>query len=154
MGEKGPWLLFSLEDQRYGLKVSAVDRVVPVVEITPLPKAPEIVLGVVNVGGRIVPVVNLRRRFRLPERETELSDLLVLARTRRRAVALVVDRVQGVMETPAVDFIPATEVLAGAEFVNGILKLPDGLVLIHDLNTFLSMEEERAIDEGIEGLQN
>jgi purine-binding chemotaxis protein CheW len=149
MRGNGPWLIFSLDDQRYGLAVSAVNRVLPAVEITPLPQAPAIVLGVVNVAGRIVPVVNLRSRFRIPEREMDLSDRLVLARTRRREVALVADAVHGVMEAPRGEVVPVGEILAGAGYVEGVLKMPDGLVLIHDLDTFLSMEEEACLDAGL-----
>ena len=74
-------VVFTLDDQRYGLPLSAVERVVPMVDITPLPKAPDIVLGVVDVQGRVIPVVNLRRRLRLPERDIALTDQLVIART-------------------------------------------------------------------------
>ena len=61
-------VVFTLDEQRYALHLLAVERVVRAVEVTALPEAPEIVLGVVNVKGRIVPVINVRRRFRLPER--------------------------------------------------------------------------------------
>ena len=61
-------VVFALDEQRYALHLLAVERVVRAVEVTALPEAPEIVLGVVNVKGRIVPVINVRRRFRLPER--------------------------------------------------------------------------------------
>src|SRR5277367_233894 len=67
-------VVFDLEEQRYALRLSAVEQVVRAVEITPLPKAPEIIRGVVNVHGRVVPVYHIRARFRLPEREIDLSD--------------------------------------------------------------------------------
>jgi purine-binding chemotaxis protein CheW len=56
-------VVLTLDEQRYALHLSAVERIVRMVEITPLPKAPQIVLGVVNVQGRIVPIVNIRKRF-------------------------------------------------------------------------------------------
>jgi len=74
-------VVFTLDEQRYALRLSAVERIVRVVEVPPLPKAPEIVLGIVNVQGRVLPVVNIRRRFRLPEREAGLRDQLILALT-------------------------------------------------------------------------
>jgi purine-binding chemotaxis protein CheW len=88
---------FELEDRCYGLPLDAVDRVVRVVEITP-PKAPDIVLGVVNVQGRVIAVANVRKRFGFSEREPRLSDQLIVARTPRRPVALVVDAVSAVAE--------------------------------------------------------
>ena len=76
-------VVFTLRDRRHGLPLSAVERIVRVVEVTSLPKAPDIVLGVVNVQGRVIPVINVRRRFRLPEREIALTDHMLIARTTR-----------------------------------------------------------------------
>lgn len=144
-------VLFALGDQRYGLPLSAVDRIVRIVDITPLPKAPDIVLGAVNVRGRVVPVVNVRRRFGLPEREIALSDRLIVAHTARRPVALVVDAVAGgVLEYSAQDASEAREVLPGLDHLEGVVKLEDGLLLIHDLGRFLSLEEEADLDRAME----
>lgn len=65
---------FDLDDHHYALPLTAVERVIRAIEITPLPKAPLIVRGIVNVEGRIVPVVSVRKRFRLPNREIEPRD--------------------------------------------------------------------------------
>ena len=143
----------NLDDQRYALRLSTVERVIRAIEITPLPKAPEIVLGIVNIGGRIVPVVNVRKRFRLPEKEIELGDHLILGQTGRRPVALVVDEVSSVVERPEGEVIAAQEILPGLEYVQGVAKLEDGLLLIHDLNTFLSLEEEGTLDKAMREIQ-
>ena len=142
-------VVFALEDQRYALHLSAVERIVRAVEMTPLPKAPEIVIGVINVQGRIIPVFNIRRRFHLPEREIELSDQLIIANTARRTVALVVDTVDGVIERLSEEITPADQVLPRIEYVEGIVKLENGLVLIHDLDKFLSIDEETKLDEAL-----
>jgi len=143
-------VVFSLDAQSYGLPLSAVDRVVGMVEITPLPKAPDIVLGVVNVLGQVIPVLNLRRRFGLPERDIALADQLVIARTARRPVALAADAVAGVLEYSAQQAVGARDIVPGIEYVEGVVKLADGLVLIHDLDKFLSLEEETALNRAIE----
>ncbi|MBI2311238.1 MAG: purine-binding chemotaxis protein CheW [Betaproteobacteria bacterium] len=137
----------TLDDQRYALHLSAVERVVRMVEIIPLPKAPDIVSGVVNVQGRVVPVFNIRRRFRLPEREPAVTDQLIIARTAARPVALVADTVTGVVECRPQDIAAAETILHGMEYVEGVLKLPDGMILIHDLDTFLSLAEQEALDQ-------
>jgi len=142
-------VVFALEDQRYALHLSAVERIVRAVEMTALPKAPEIVIGVINLQGRIIPVFNIRRRFHLPEREIELSDQLIIANTARRTVALVVDTVDGVIERLSEEVTPADQVLPRIEYVEGIVKLENGLVLIHDLDKFLSIDEERKLDEAV-----
>jgi purine-binding chemotaxis protein CheW len=138
-------VVFALDEQRYALHLSAVERIVRVAEVTPLPKAPEIVLGVINVQGQIIPVADIRRRFRLPEREIDLSDQLIIAKTSKRTVALVVDEVTGVIERLQQDVIPTENVLPGLEYVEGIAKLEEGMVLIHDIDKFLSLEEDRKL---------
>ena len=143
----------NLDDQRYALRLSTVERVIRVIEITPLPKAPEIVLGIVNIGGRIIPVINVRKRFRLPEKEIELGDHLILGQAGCRPVALVVDEVSSVVERPEREVIAAQEILPRLEYVQGVAKLEDGLLLIHDLNTFLSLEEEGTLDKAMREIQ-
>lgn len=144
-------VVFTLDEQRYALYLSAVEKVVRVVEITPLPKAPEIVPGVVNVYGRVIPVMNIRKRFRLPEREITLSDRLLIAQTRIRATALIVDDVSGVFECPEQEIIAAGKILPGIEYIEGVVKLKDGMLFIHDLDRFLSLEEENMLDNALEG---
>lgn len=141
---------FSLDDQRYGMDLLAVERVVPAVAITPLPNAPDIILGVINIHGGIVPVTNIRRRFGLPEREMALSDQLIIGHTSRRPVALVVDTVNGLIECSSKDMIAADTILPHMEYIKGVVKLKDGMILIHNLEEFLSLEEARSLDEAME----
>jgi len=152
MKEPDSLLVFMLGDQRYALPLPEIDRVVRMVAITPLPKAPDIVLGVVNIQGRVIPVVNMRRRFNLTEREIALSDQLVVAHTTRRPVALVADAVLDVIACPAQNLIAAAQIVPGMEYVEGVIKLEDGLTLIHDLDKFLSLEEEHLLDRALETL--
>lgn len=144
-------VVFLLDGHRYGLVLAAVQRVVRAVAVTPLPKAPPIVLGVIDVAGHVVPVLNLRRRLRLPERPVAPEDQFAIARTAQRTVALVVDAAEGVVETPARAVTGAGDIAPGLEFLRGVVRLPDGLVLIHDLDRFLSLEETRALDAALQG---
>lgn len=144
------YVVFILEAQRYALHLSAVDRVVRMVHITPLLKVPDIVLGVVNVQGRVIPVINVRRRFRLPEREIALTDQLIVAHTVRRPVALVADTVLDVVECSEQDLIAAQNILPASEYLEGVVKLRDGLILVHDLDEFLSLDEENSLDQALE----
>ena|SRR3989338_588828 len=150
MKETDSLLVFMLGDQHYAIPLPAVDRVVRMVAITPLPEAPEIVLGAVNIQGRVIPVINMRRRFRLPEREIALTDQLVVAHTARRPVALVADAVLGVIACPEQSLIAAENIVPGIEYLAGVIKLDDGLILIHDLDKFLSLEEENFLAHALE----
>ena len=143
-------IVFTLDGQRYALPLHAADRVVRIVAIGSLPKAPGIVFGVINIQGKVIPVINMRRRFALPEREIVLSDQLVVAHTAKRSVALIADEVLDVMSYPEQDMVAADQIVPGIEYVKGVVKLKDGLVFIHDLDKFLSLDEEDLLDRSLE----
>lgn len=135
-------LVFSLDGKRYALYLDAVERAVRAVEVVPLPDLPEHVLGIINIQGRIVPVISLRRRFRLPETGVRASDQFIIAFTPNRTVALVADAVEGVVECPTEAIVAAGEIMPHMDYVEGVVKLADGMVLISDLGTLLSLKEE------------
>ena len=145
-------LIFTLDDQRYALRLATVERVIRAAAITPLPKAPEIALGVLDLHGQVIPVINLLLRFGLPQRETLASDQFVIARANRLTVALVVDGAESVLEGGAEAVIAPDDILAGTGFLEGVTRTEDGLVLIHDLASLLFPEEEillaRALERG------
>ena len=145
----GQLVVFALDEQRYALRLSAVAQIVRVVEISPLPKAPEIILGVVNIRGQIVPVFHIRKRFRLPERDISLSNHLIIARSAKRVVALVADTVIGVVTRADGELTTVEQIFPGLDYVEGVVKLDDGLVFIHDLDTFLSIEEEKTLEKAM-----
>ena len=149
MARPDPLVVFTLDGQRYAIPLAAIEKVFPTVEITPIPKAPEIVLGLVNIRGRVVPVVDIRRRFGLPEREPQIYDHMIVAFTGKRSVAFVADGATGVLEIPESEITALRDLLPGTEYVEGVARLPDGLVLIHDLETFLSLEEENLLDRAM-----
>ena len=142
-------VVFTLDEGHYALDLSVVERIIQSVEITPLPEAPDIVLGIINIKGEIIPVVNIRRRFRLSEKDIEPTNRLIIAHTLKRTVALLVDVVLDVIETPEDRVVKANTVLPGLDYVQGVVKMEDGMILIHDLNKFLSLEEEQTLDTAI-----
>ncbi len=142
-------VVFRLDGQKYALRLAVVERVIPSLEITPLPKAPAIVLGVINIEGNVIPVVNVRKRLNFKEREMQLADQIIIARTSKRSIALLVDEVTGLIEYEEQGMILPDSVLPNLEYVDGIIKLADGLVLIHDLEKFLSLEEEKLLDSSL-----
>jgi purine-binding chemotaxis protein CheW len=136
---------FLLDGTRYALRLDAVERVVPAAALTPLPGAPAIVLGLLDLEGRIVPVVDIRARFHLPEREMGIDDCFIIATTARRTLGILVDMPGEVIEAAEADIDRGTGVLLGSDYIVGVVRLDAGLVLIHDLESFLSLEEEKSI---------
>lgn len=147
MDESSQLVVFTLHEQRYALRLPAVTRIVRVAEITVLPGAPDIVLGVVNLQGQIIPVVDLRKRLGLAARDVQLTDHLIIARTSLRPMALLVASVIGVIDGPQSQV--SASIQADTTYVAGVLKLADGLVLIHDLDTFLSPVEDVLLDQAL-----
>ena len=142
-------LIFAIDEQRFALKLSVVERVVRAAEVTPVPRAPAILFGVLNVQGEIIPVINTRRQLGFSERDIRPSDQFIIARAPERVVALVADTVCDVVSVSESAVIAAEKIMPGAEFIEGVMKLEDGLVLIENLEKFLSSEEHKTIDESL-----
>ncbi|KAF0142547.1 MAG: cheW2 [Stygiobacter sp.] len=140
-------VLFNLDDLKYAFQLSAVERVVTSVEITPLPKAPDIVLGIVNYQGLIIPVIDIRKRFRLPTKELSLEAQFVIAKTSKRLIVIVVDSVSGVYELGKSQIVDSAEAFPYTVYLSGISKIDSNIVLITDLEKFLTNEEEKILAE-------
>ncbi len=151
---KNDLLIFTLSQQLCALPLSVVERIVRAVEIHPLAKAPEVVMGLINLQGRAVPVLNIRKLFRLPYIEMALSDQIIIAHTAGRIVGILVDEAVGVEEYRAEDVIPSEELFPGIEYLEGVVRLRESqtfrgagdIVYIYDLDRFLSLEEKTVID--------
>ncbi|HEX3822169.1 MAG TPA: chemotaxis protein CheW [Candidatus Sulfotelmatobacter sp.] len=137
---------FILGEQQYALPLATVERVVRMVEVTPLPKAPEVVLGVIDLQGNIIPVMSMRKRLGIAEPEISLFDQLIVANAGARSVALVVNSVTGIVERTAEEVTDTETIVPGAQYVEGMTRLEDGILFIHDLARFLSPKEKRELD--------
>lgn len=142
-------LIFTLDQQRYALRLEHVERVIRAAAVTPLPRAPHPVLGILDLQGRVLPVVDLRLRFGLPTRALRCSDQFVVARAGALSVALAVDGTESVHEAASQEIVAPADIVAGTEFLEGVTRTGDGLVLIHDLGTLLFPDEERALVEAL-----
>lgn len=142
-----PLLACEVADRRLALRAMEVREVVRAVAVAPLPNAPDVVDGVINLRGEPVPVLDVRRRFGLAPSEVSPREHFVVARAGPRTVALRVDRALELVEVPEEAIRSAEPAVPGAEGVEGIALLPDGLLVIHDLARFLSPGEAAALDE-------
>lgn len=142
-------LLFDVAGERCALPVADVLRVVPAAAVAPLPGAPPVVDGVLDLRGRVVPVLSLRRRFGLPDRPLRPDDVFVVAAVAGRVVALRADAALGIARVDPAEVVPAGDVVARPGHVGGVARLPDGLALIHDLRTFLSDAEAAGVDAAL-----
>jgi len=97
-GTAETWVLFLVDEQKYGLLIWEVERIVRAVEVKPLPECPPHILGIVNVQGRVLPVVDLRVRFGLPTRDVRLEDHFIIAQAHGLSMVLPVDAALGSVE--------------------------------------------------------
>lgn len=142
-------LCFTVADARYALALERVVEVVPRLLLTPLPGAPAAVLGAFSYRGTPLPAIDLRRSLGHPLRRAERDDHFIVARSERRTMALVVDRVESLREASAEEMAAPP---FAARSVAGLVALPDGLLFVYDLDTALSLDEERAVGAGLETL--
>jgi purine-binding chemotaxis protein CheW len=144
-------VVFAVARSRWAFPLAAVERVLSMVAVQPVPGAPRVVLGAINRSGQVVPVVDLRRRFDLPLCDYGLSARLLIVGTRRRTLAVAADDVIGVIAVDPAGLAPAAAV-AGLvpPGIDGIAALPDGLLFIHDLEALLLPTEEHDLGQALE----
>ena len=149
MAEKKHFILFSLADQKFALPLAWVEKIVRSVAVRPLPKAPDLILGVINLQGRIVPIASLRKRFGLDEKPVGVDDHLIVCRTSDRPLALLVDNVADIIEIDESRIIHQEAILGDMDTIEGVLKMEDGMILIHDLERVLSGEEALRLEQAL-----
>jgi len=145
-------VVFVLDGQRYALPLMTIDRVVRSVAVTPLPDAPPIIIGVINVQGRVVPVIDLRRRFRLPERPVDIDDHFIVAESATGPVALPVDEAEGLIRNLSGDAVPAVEIVPNLNYVDQVFLYGSEMVFVLDIETVLTEDEEIALVESLRGV--
>jgi len=147
-GQDVQLLTFTLADQEYALPIAHVVQVVRMVAITPAPKAPAMVAGMLNLRGTVIPVIDLRKRFDLRPRPYGLDDHLLIARTGKSTVALMVDAVTAVLTTPASNIELPSEVGSPlTQYISAVGKLGSRLLLILDLDKVVTIEEGSSAEQ-------
>jgi purine-binding chemotaxis protein CheW len=128
-------VVFALGDERYGLEIAAVYEIIRPQPITAVPQAPASVEGVINLRGRIIPVVDLRFRFGLPDAVPGPGSRIVVCEANADRVGLMVDGVSEVLMVPEESIEPTPEVAVGPEtdYVRGVAKLADQMIILLDL---------------------
>jgi purine-binding chemotaxis protein CheW len=142
-------LVFEVAGQKYALPTRDVRELVRAVAITRLPDAPAVIEGVVNVRGCVFPVLDVRARFGLPSRALDVSDHFIVASAGSRGVILRVDRATHLAFVDEKCVQPSESLGASRAHVAGVAKMEGGLVLIHDVATFLSAAEATSLDAAL-----
>lgn len=143
----GKYLTFRLRDETYGIEILKVREIIGMMKVTPMPRTPEFVRGVINLRGRVIPVIDLRLKFGMNGQEdTELSCIIVVqihSDNKEMVTGLIVDEVSEVSDIDAtqIEDAPTFGAAVDTDFILGIGKMQDRVVLMLDVNRILTGEE-------------
>ncbi|MET1077664.1 MAG: chemotaxis protein CheW [Pseudomonas sp.] len=142
-------LPFWLAGQHLAVALESVVRVLPALLSTPLPGAPASIRGLVNVQGRILPVIDLALRFNWPSPPLLLWQPFIWLRTSQRDLLLPVERVESAVICVAENFSPAGQPQVPSTLLKGVLRTAGGLLLIQDVEQLLSTDDELDLDQAL-----
>ena len=146
-GEVIQFVTFIIKDEVYGINVMQVQEVLRVTEIAPVPGAPAYVLGIINLRGNVVTVIDTRARFGLPSNETDDSSRIIVFESEKQVVGILVDAVAEVVELyeNEIDVAPNVGTEDSSRYIQGVATREQGLLILVDLNKLLTDEEWQEI---------
>ncbi|OGR37744.1 MAG: chemotaxis protein CheW [Desulfovibrionales bacterium GWA2_65_9] len=138
---------FKIADEEFGLDILKVQEIIRTMEITKVPRSPEFVEGVINLRGKVIPIIDLRKRFGLESKSHDRQTRIIVIELHAMIVGFVVDSVSEVLRIPAntVEAPPAIVSGIDSEYINGVGKLVDRLLILLDLNKLLTAEERMSM---------
>ena len=134
---------FSIGDEECGVNILKVQEIIRTMEITKVPRAPDFVEGVINLRGKVIPIIDLRRRFGLSARVHDKNTRIIVIEINNVIVGFVVDAVSEVLRIPASTVEPPPPVVAGvdSDYISGVGKLQERLLIMLDLDRLLSSDD-------------
>jgi len=137
------YVLFRIDKQHYALPLDHVIRAVRMVAVTPVPDAPNSVLGIISMAGQMLPVIDLRRLFGKAGNNPELQDILLIVQIKDQTLAVIVDEVLNIMEFSSKQIQSPPAAVSQSRFLVGAVQQEDTLILILDASRLLPNNEER-----------
>lgn len=151
--QTGKYLTFSLENESYGIGILTVKEIIGMMPITKVPKTPENIKGVINLRGKVIPVIDLRMKFNLPETAFDDRTCIIIVELdsddETMLVGIIVDSVSEVLNIGEGDVDPPPEFGAHLDtrYIIGIAKTDDGVKILLDINQVISTQEMAAIQD-------
>ena len=138
--QKDKYLTFHLAGEDYGIEIRYVTEIIGIQKITEVPDMPDFIRGVINLRGKVIPVMDVRTRFRLPSREYDERTCIIVVDINESSVGLVVDEVREVADIPEaqVEPPPATGQTKGGSYIQGLGKLDNEVKIILNVNRLLN----------------
>lgn len=138
---------FSLGTETYGVDIASVREIIPIQKIVSVPRAPEFVEGIINLRGRVIPVLDLRKHFGFEQKKGDPNQRIVLVEAGSESVGVIVDAVSSVLRIAEDSVEPAAAVIVGpeVEYIQGIAKVDDGLIVLLDLTRIICEAEKKTL---------
>jgi purine-binding chemotaxis protein CheW len=139
---------FKLGSEEYGVDIAQVQEINRMVAVTHVPRAPQFMEGVINLRGQLIPIIDLRSRFGMPRAEHTKNTRIVVTEIGAKRVGMVVDSVSEVLRLPVEHIEPAPEMITGVdtEYIRGVGKIEDRLIILLDLAKIISGAEKRELE--------
>lgn len=134
---------FTLEEETYGINVMQVQEVLREVEVAPVPGAPHYVLGIINLRGNVVSVIDARTRFGLPTKESDDLTRIIVIEVQQQIIGILVDSVAEVVDIQSneIDIAPNVGNAETSKYIEGVVSRGDKLLILVDLNKLLTEQE-------------
>ena len=134
---------FSVDVEEFGVNILKVQEIIRIMEITKVPQAPEFVEGIINLRGKVFPIIDLRHRFGLVPKTHDKNTRIIVIEVKSIIVGFVVDAVSEVLRIPASTVEPPSPIVAGvdSDYISGVGKLQDRLLIMLDLDKLLSIDD-------------
>jgi purine-binding chemotaxis protein CheW len=142
-------VVFILDKNYYGVHILQVQEIIKMTEVTKLPNTPDFIEGIVNLRGKIVPIMDLRKRFGLQEAATNENSKILILKLEEVQFGIIVDEISEVEKVPVSLIENPPKVVSGVrgEFISGIAKNNDRLLILLDIEKILTLEEKEIILE-------
>jgi purine-binding chemotaxis protein CheW len=154
---KGPGSMqlvsFKLSDETYGIEITKIREIILVGEITRVPETPHYIKGLINLRSSVIPVIDLRARFSLAENELSQDSRIMVLNVGRRTIGIVVDSVNEVLRVTQDQISPAPPTVAslGNQYMTGLVRLEEQLLILLDVDRLFSENTNAAIDDAVTG---
>jgi purine-binding chemotaxis protein CheW len=144
---------FTLAKELYGVEITKVREIILITDITRIPETPNFLKGLINLRSTVIPVIDLRVRFGLPEGELTDESRIMVVQACGKTIGIVVDAVSEVLRVKHEHISPPPPTIAGLgrEYLNGLVKLNDHLLILLDIDKIFSEEEVTAMKNAVGG---
>jgi purine-binding chemotaxis protein CheW len=139
---------FTIGQEEFGLDIQRIQEINRMVEITRVPNAPEFVVGVINLRGKVIPIIDLRKRFGFPQKESDKNTRIIVVELENMVVGFIVDAVREVIRIPKNITEPPPAIIAGigSEYITSVAKMENRLLILLDIERLLRDKEKQQLE--------